>query len=404
MRLLKTDTLDFYDTDISAAPRFAILSHTWYEGEITYQDMLGDRAAIKHKQGFQKVVRFCEQAKASGYAYGWVDTCCIDKQSSAELSETINSMYRYYAVSAVCFIYLADVTVGAGQDVLPMMINSRWFTRGWTLQELIAPAQRQVFDVAWTPITFSPPQDDQAADSSAAAGVSMLNKALSRAAEVPPEVLQDRGRVSAFCVAQRMSWAAKRRTTREEDMAYCLMGLFDVHMPAIYGEGGRKAFRRLQMEIMQSSFDQSLFAWRGPYPSSGLLARSPSDFRCSSNIDIWGPMFTSSFTMTNVGLSVRLAKAYNDYDDTVSQSALVAVIQCDIYDSDAREVPAVGIYLEWVPAATFQVNGKYVRGYRRVECSEWCPIQSLPQDITFFDLLVLEDEHHSLVLQAGARR
>jgi hypothetical protein len=109
-------------------------------------------------------------------------------------------------------------------------------------------------------------------------------------------------------------------------MAYCLMGLFDVHMPIIYGEGGRKAFRRLQMEIMQTSFDQSLFAWRGQYQNSGLLAREPSDFRGTPQLSLWGPRYLSPFTMTNVGLSVQLLDVTpKDEDKATSNGASLTV-------------------------------------------------------------------------------
>ncbi|KAK4169557.1 hypothetical protein QBC43DRAFT_307975 [Cladorrhinum sp. PSN259] len=386
MRLLNTSTLELCEFDISVAPRFAILSPTWGDDEITFDDMCGDRGAIEHRKGFQKIASFCQKAQESGFDHGWIDTCCIDKRSSAELSEAINSMYRYYAESAICFIHLADVELGGDQHVPDMVLNSRWFTRGWTLQELIAPSLRCVFDAAWTPITFTNMEEELAA-----------------AAKVPTKVLRDNSLVGSFCVAERMHWASKRQTTREEDIAYCLMGLFDIHMPTIYGEGGQKAFRRLQVEIMQTSFDQTLFAWRAPYDSSGLLARKPSDFRDTPELSIWGPRYLSPYSMTNVGLSVLVFDATIRNQDGAAplEAPLMAMIQCDAHNPSTLQWQGLAIYLEPVAGAAFYVNGAERKAYRRVRCREWYLVPTQVSDSApFWDVLVLEDEHHSLVLNA----
>jgi len=397
MRLLRTSTLEFQEFDLSLAPPFAILSHTWGEDEITFDDMRGDRAATKHRQGFQKVANFCQKAKEFGLDFGWIDTCCIDKRSSAELSEAINSMYQYYAISAVCFIHLADVEFGGAEPVVAMIQKSRWFTRGWTLQELIASPTRRVFDAAWAPIIF----DDM--DKELGHGLDVLTEVLAAAAQLPIKLLRGSSPVGSFCVADRMSWAATRHTTREEDMAYCLMGLFDVHMPIIYGEGGRKAFRRLQMEIMQTCFDQTLFAWRGPYENSGLLARKPSDFFDTPELSIWGPRYLSPYTMTNVGLSVRLidVTSRGEEETELPQAPLMVIIQCDIQSPSNLQWLGLAICLEPVAGASFQVNGSQGTAYRRVRCNE---LHAVPLHVSegapFRDLLVLEDEHHSFVLKS----
>lgn len=347
---------------------------------------------IQQRQGFRKVVNFCRISKESGLKYGWVDTCCIDKRSSAELSESINSMYRYYAESDVCFIYLADVRASDGEEgVRVRMEKSKWFTRGWTLQELIAPSRRRVYDTDWTRI-----MGDRSKEG--------LHTALATAAGIPRGVLDDSNPISSFCVAERMRWVSERLTTREEDMAYCLMGLFDVHMPIIYGEGVRKAFRRLQMEIMQTSFDQSLFAWRAEdYEESGLLARHPSDFSRMPYLSLWGPRYLSPYTMTNVGLSVRLVDVTPRKEKKASspETTLTAIIQCNIKNLGTREWDSVAIFLRPIEDAAFQVNGAERKAYRRIRCDEIHRVSSaVAEGSPFCDILVLEDEHHSLILNS----
>ena len=167
--------------------------------------------------------------------FGTADLCCIDKTSSAELSEAINSMYRWYQESGVCYAYLADVPPNA-------FSKSRWFTRGWTLQELIAPSTVIFLDQKWQEIGTK----------------SSLQRVISEITGIPTDILLG-GDLEDASIAQRMSWASKRETTRVEDAAYCLMGIFSIHMPMLYGEGER-AFIRLQEEIMRVSDDHSLFA------------------------------------------------------------------------------------------------------------------------------------------------
>lgn len=168
-------------------------------------------------------------------------------------------MYRYYYNASTCFVYLEDVPGGdvhgyAG-DVSPeireqefsSVCRTRWLSRGWTLQELLAPSRRCFFAGDWSVI----------------AGGDDLLDALAATTKIDRGLLQNRDLLPGFCVAERMSWAAKRQTTGQEDVAYSLMGLFGVQMPVVYGEGARNAFKRLQLEIMQSSFHVTLFAWRG---------------------------------------------------------------------------------------------------------------------------------------------
>jgi hypothetical protein len=249
MRLLKCNnagefslTKDLIGDDLSPYP-YAILSHTWgADGEeVTFKDMINGTG--KGKAGYDKI-RFCaEQARRDGLQYFWVDTCCIDKSSSAELQEAINSMFRWYRNSTKCYVYLADVsTTGFDADATtlqpwePAFRKSRWFTRGWTLQELIAPAFVEFFSKEGHQLGTR--------DS--------LERHIHEVTGIPVKALRGNS-LSDFRIHERMIWAEKRRTTREEDKAYSLLGIFDVHMPLIYGEGREKAFKRLREEIDKAS-------------------------------------------------------------------------------------------------------------------------------------------------------
>jgi hypothetical protein len=229
MRLLNTTKRKLEEFGGNEIPLYAILSHTWGESEITFQDIKGDDA--EEKVEYEKVRETCSRAAANGFDYVWINTCCIDKTSSAELSEAINSMYRWYQESGVCYAYLADVPSNAvnrqARDVSTEFLESRWFTRGWTLQELIAPSTVIFFDKEWQKIGTK----------------SSLQSKISEITGIPSNILLG-GDLECASVAQRMSWASKRGTTRVEDLAYCLIGIFGINIPMLYGEGDR-AFIRL---------------------------------------------------------------------------------------------------------------------------------------------------------------
>ncbi|KAI0909260.1 heterokaryon incompatibility protein-domain-containing protein [Ustulina deusta] len=290
MRLINVHTLVISEFHGSRVPRYAILSHTWDEEEVTLQDMREGRAASL--KGYRKIKSCCEQAQFDGLPYAWIDTCCIDKGSSAELSEAINSMYRWYENATLCYAYLADV-----EDIqCEGMINfkrSRYWTRGWTLQELIAPNILIFFSSGWIRI-----------------GTRLdLRQAVAQATYIPKQVLSFRN-ISDYSVSQKMSWASRRHTTRIEDEAYCLLGLFGVTMPLLYGEG-RRAFRRLQEEIIKELDDESIFAWQGG-TDHGLLASCPAQFTFSQSIhrSIEHPIGDNaggqSFAITNRGVRISL--------------------------------------------------------------------------------------------------
>ncbi|KAK0653028.1 heterokaryon incompatibility protein-domain-containing protein, partial [Cercophora newfieldiana] len=242
MRLINTQTLQL-EQFLTKRPPYAILSHTWGAEEVTFQDFMNP-SVRKRKAGYKKIELTCSQARKDGYKYAWVDTCCIDKTNHTELDEAINSMFKWYQASGICYVYLADVSdndnVKAKNSKFP---RSRWFTRGWTLQELIASPKVIFYGASWGKLGEK----------------NTLGPQLSEATNIRPSILQG-GRLSDVSVAERFSWAAHRQTTREEDIAYCLMGFFDVHMPIMYGEGS-KAFVRLQEQIWENSDDHTLFAW-----------------------------------------------------------------------------------------------------------------------------------------------
>src|SRR2546421_7751149 len=204
MRLLNTTKRKLEEFETEKIPVYAILSHTWGENEVTLQDIKGGEA--EKKKGYEKIRNTCSMAAADGFHYVWIDTCCIDKTSSAELSEAINSMYRWYHESGVCYAYLADVPPNAVDDEFT---KSRWFTRGWTLQELIAPSTVIFLDQKWQKMGTK----------------SSRQRIISDITGIPTNILLGRD-LERASVAQKLSWASKRETTRVEDTAYCLMGIF----------------------------------------------------------------------------------------------------------------------------------------------------------------------------------
>jgi len=319
MWLLDTTSLAlsaFFDEN---TPYYAILSHTWGPEEVSFQDIQGPHERIFNKAGYKKIKQCCAKALEAGFRYVWIDTCCIDKTNSVELSEAINSMFRWYQNSATCYAYLADVTPNDSP-----FGRSRWFKRGWTLQELIAPTDVLFFDRYWNEIESR----------------ESLRGDIERVTGVPQQVLVN-GSLHGHCIAEIMSWAGCRETTRLEDRAYSLLGLFGVSMPLIYGEGGQ-AFKRLQLEIMKSSTDHSLFAWTaqvGAPQGEGVLATSPDEFRNVGGILRSVPTLgTSAYEMTNRGLRITLLCSKING----SSHALFAHLNCKV---DGFDDQLVGINL-----------------------------------------------------------
>jgi hypothetical protein len=261
MRLLNTSTFElceFYEEDV---PSYAILSHRWETEEVSFREL--QDGSGRRLRGWSKIEQRCAVARREGLKYVWINTCCIDKSSSAELSEAINSMFRWYEGSNICYAYLSDVSKNKkDKDAMKQAFAaSKWFTRGWTLQELLAPNEVLFFDHDWVRIGTSGSRTDGTLTPEPYQPIPRrgpnLKADILTVTGIQQTDFQSPMRAS---VAKRMAWASKRKTTRQEDMAYCLMGLFDVNMPLLYGEG-KKAFLRLQLEILQQSDDESIFAW-----------------------------------------------------------------------------------------------------------------------------------------------
>ena len=255
MRLLKRslrggfDLVSFNSDDI---PDYAILSHTWTEGqEITYDELLAGSG--KDKTGYEKI-RFCgDQAAADRLEYFWVDTCCIKKSDIVELSTAINSMFRWYKEAAICYVFLTDVSTAKSRSNSesfkfswePAFRSSRWFTRGWTLQELLAPRKLQFFS-----------REEKLLGS-----IHDLMDIVHDVTDLPTTALEGAS-LDRFQIEERLAWTKDRRTTRREDKVYSLLGLFGIFMPLIYGEGELNAFRRLRKEIQERRY-----ATQGSSPS-----------------------------------------------------------------------------------------------------------------------------------------
>lgn len=331
MRLLNTTTLKLSDFDDSIPP-YAILSHTWGPEEVLFADIQGGSGA--NKFGFKKLEGCCKKAAADRFEWVWIDTCCIDKSSSAELSEAINSMYQWYKDSVICYVYLQDIFISKGAakpQPLPhyLFSTSRWFTRGWTLQELIAPRILEFYDAEWREIGTK----------------ASLSKQISKITGIPIPVLRGED-VSTCTVAHRMSWASGRQTTREEAIAYCLLGLFGVNMPMLYGEG-RKSFQRLQGEILKQNEDYTLFAWSlhddCSAASTGLLASCPADFSDSTRIEYDEQGMERNFNL----ITLEGLPGPEDISRRKDYKKIVSVDQSNIEE--------IGL-MEGVPASLFSVE------------------------------------------------
>ena len=279
MWLLDVHTRKLEHFEGSNIPKYAILSHRWEEDEVMFQDIQSGRET--EMKGYRKIDLCCRQAAGQleerrrntrRLSYAWIDTCCIDKTNSAELSEAINSMYKWYKNSAICYVYLSDVTDVTGSD-LSSFKHSVWFERGWTLQELLAPNLVVFYDSLWNKIGS---KDKLASVISSITDIPTLDLRTFR-----PELIA----LGYKTIAEVMSWTARRTTTREEDRAYSLLGLFGVNMPLIYGEG-KRAFLRLQEEILKLTDDLTIFAWEAvdfdQQISNSIFASSPSMFSNSN--------------------------------------------------------------------------------------------------------------------------
>ncbi|KXJ96073.1 heterokaryon incompatibility protein-domain-containing protein [Microdochium bolleyi] len=243
MRLLSfddQDKLQWTEFPDAKVPPYAILSHTWEDEEVSYADLVAGRA--QNRLGYQKIM-FCgrQAAARDGLSYFWVDSCCIDKESSAELSEAIISMFRWYQRATKCYVYLSDVSTfarhhGTTDHPVDWWISpfreSRWFTRGWTLQELLAPRC----------VEFYSAEHQRLGDKGS------LALLIHEITEIPLAALSGRA-LETINIEERRKWIKGRETARAEDLAYCQLGIFGVWMVAAYGEGEDSARWRLDEEI-----------------------------------------------------------------------------------------------------------------------------------------------------------
>jgi hypothetical protein len=243
---------------------YAILSHTWGADheEVTYKDLL--EGTGKGKRGYDKLTFCKEQATKDGLRHFWIDTCCINKSSEPELSEAIRSMFKWYLSASKCYVYLSDVSsTGCVQDSVAFP-DSRWFTRGWTLQELLAPNYVQFFSKEGVLLGDKHSRVEE----------------ISEITNIPTEALT-RLSLSEYSIEERMGWARGRKTTREEDQVYSLLGIFEIHIPIMYGEGEDHARKRMKRAIEESS--------EGPVDSSNskLIAEEMDRRKKLSDIQNW---------------------------------------------------------------------------------------------------------------------
>ncbi|KAL6696350.1 hypothetical protein J3F84DRAFT_408181 [Trichoderma pleuroticola] len=300
MRLINVKTFKLEEFLDYRAPPYAILSHTWgddYE-ELSFRDV-EDGNIKKPGIGSAKFRGCCQQAAEDRLGYAWIDTCCIDKTNLVELSEAINSMFRWYQRASICYAFLSDVPSDDNfRQKGSKFQRSRWFQRGWTLQELLAPKTMRFYGAI-------SPSDSHSGQ--AAAGTHLVQEwrllgnkgsmstTIASITGIPGHYLLGIAALHTASVAQRMSWAAHRDTKRKEDLAYCLLGIFNITMPMIYGEGGEQAFFRLQEQIMKVTRDDSILAWglgtsdssannTGSTTAGRVVAKAPADFANSGSI------------------------------------------------------------------------------------------------------------------------
>ncbi|QIX00101.1 hypothetical protein AMS68_005618 [Peltaster fructicola] len=372
-------------------PKYAILSHTWSDGEVSFSD-LKNREVMVHLAGFIKISFACRQASRDGHHWLWVDTCCIDKTSSSELSEAINSMYQWYEGAEICYVHLEDLPgncprlrekvsevchsftgvelvttqdraslpskelltrrrsllgdlngIGRLEERLASeeqhepqywigaLARCRWFTRGWTLQELIAPGEVAFFGSAWNPIAYK----------------RHILHTISGITGIDTLVLTHQISLDELSVAKKMSWAASRATTRKEDESYCLLGVLGINMTLLYGEGD-KAFTRLQEEVLRMSTDCSVFLWsRGrhsrldsrklralrqpPDINRVLLAPSAAVFKpCSKITHEKRSDYECSYLMTHRGLQLDIVLMPITTDD--EHEEFLGIMPCHLED------------------------------------------------------------------------
>ncbi|KAI0591574.1 HET domain-containing protein [Pyrenophora tritici-repentis] len=337
---------------ITNIPDYVMLSHTWGDGEVTFDDI--DKPHAKGMAGYSKIVECCAKALSTGFEWAWIYTCCIDNRSSAELSEAINSMHKWYWDAAICYAYMSDCTpetLNAELFRLGIVARteamyeanasrrrefqaSRWFKRGWTLQELLAPEVIKFYDADWIQIGTK----------------SSLLEPIFTATEIEEQHISDRDTIQHASISTKFSWASSRTTTRVEDVAYCLLGLglVNVNMPMLYGEGER-AFYRLQLEVIKHSNDHTIFAWESSNEAwlpTSMFASSPTQFASASQLLRTPPQVQGQlepYELTNHGLRMTLPCI------PVGDNRIVTVLDCANTSSDH-----VGVWLRLMKVGRYE--------------------------------------------------
>ncbi|KAF5652544.1 het domain protein [Fusarium sp. NRRL 25303] len=351
MRLLQTKSHELFEaSDVPVPfPSYAILSHTWIspKDEITYQDMKRRTGDIKNdvykQKGWSKLKDYCDRAFKDGWEWAWMDTCCIDKTNPADTQEAINAMFRWYQNAGVCYAHLSDVDFVSLPDDTDLdsgtnrlrtagknkFIGAKWFTRGWTLQELLAPHYLIFVDRDWHHIGT---RESWALE-------------IEKASKIEARHLNAFNPTDfASCsTAMRFSWASGRETTVEEDESYSLLGLFGISLPLIYGEGGRQAFNRLQRQLIHVYHDDSVFAWKSsqpdPKPGVGILARSVKDFWDASKVA--AGQYGNAYSMTNRGLEIT-SKYWRQRSNP---DGVIVRLNCRIGSTSDTEDKETGLHL-----------------------------------------------------------
>jgi hypothetical protein len=358
-------TDDLIDAD--ATRPYAILSHTWGkdEEEVSFEDLAKNSG--KDKAGYKKIQLCGEQARRDGLRYFWVDTCCINKANKAEHSLAIRSMFRWYRKAARCYVYLPDVTashVGIEEDASPPAWDtefrqSKWFTRGWTLQELLAPSVVDFFSRDWHKL------GDRVS----------LNTQIHEVTTIPFRVLAG-APLSQSSTDERFRWRQLRHTKLKEDAAYCLSGIFDVDIAPVYDEGTEEAFRRLRDEIRKR--EECLRDLRPSNPrddkkrivdtKGGLLKGSYRWVLDNSSFRQWHDDPQSQLLWIKgdpgKGKTMLLCGIIDELQKTTASTACVVYFFCQATDSRINSATAVlrgllYLLVSQQPALTAHVRKRY---------------------------------------------
>ncbi|KAJ8519460.1 hypothetical protein ONZ45_g3573 [Pleurotus djamor] len=397
--------------------RYAILSHTWANRELGFRDVNVEGGmgvgSLEKKEGYAKLDGMCRVAGEFMCRYVWFDAVCIDKSNTMEMEETIHSMWKWYQNAYICIVHLSNTNLKlpsypANSSVSPTGPRRRgdskrkqlkedpWFRRGWTLPELLAPKRIKFYLGDWTKMDqrvgrrFDICRVQEEGFDFGAEYVQFL-RLVADAATVPVCAVKQFS-LRTHSAPEVFHWISKRITTRPEDLSYCLMGMLDIHIPIIYGEGHENAFYRLQSACLQSSPSRLIFHWFGmPSPKNSMIAADPSAFKHTGTYEgyVDGQLLfrdhmdiDTSFVLTNAGLrmmvtlfDVRVVSVH-PYDEMYDH------FRCAIFEDDDTEILAlkahravgtiprsqVGVYADGLAVLLGkQTQAGHFKRYSRVE-------------------------------------